>query len=54
MTYINIKSTDNTIETVGEFETRKEAIDMIKEYRSGDRFNYYYLSSRSTKEWREK
>jgi len=52
-TYINMKG-NYGIETVDEFETRKEATEMVKEYRLGDRTNDYYLSSRSTKEWRER
>jgi len=52
-TYINIKN-NGEVETVDEFETRKEARLMIIEYRVADKYHDYYLSSRSTKEWREK
>ena len=52
MIYINTKTTWG-IETVDEFTTRKEAIEMLKEYNYSDPYNSYYLSSRSTKEWRE-
>lgn len=53
MIYINIK-TGNGVETVDEFTTMKEARVMIKEYRLSDRYNNYYLSQRSTREWRLK
>ena len=52
MTYINIKN-NNLVETVDEFESIREACKMIKEYRLADRYNNYYLSSRSTREWRD-
>lgn len=52
MVYVNIKNS-GVIETVDEFEGYSEAVAMIKEYRIADRFNYYYLSQRSTKEWRD-
>jgi len=51
-TYINIK-TDGQTETIDEFETRREAIKMLKEYRIAS--SWYvgaYLSNRSTKDWR--
>lgn len=53
MTYINIKE-NGTTNTLDQFETYKEAKAMLKEYRLAS--GYYsaaYLSSRSTKEWRE-
>ena len=53
MIYINIKN-GKEIETVDEFKTYKEAKEMLKEYKLGDRYNYYYLSQKSTKEWRNK
>lgn len=47
------------IETVDEFPynnkvERMEARKMVNEYRLSDSTNFYYLSSRSTKEWRNK
>lgn len=51
MKYINIKN-NGEVETVDQFETMKEAREMVKEYNLGDSYNYYYISSRSTKEWR--
>ena len=52
MVYVNIKN-NGEVETVDEFETWKEAVLMIKEYRIADHYNNYYLSNRSTKDWRE-
>jgi hypothetical protein len=53
MNYINIKSRWG-IETVDEFETYKEARKMLKEYRISDTYNYYYISQKCTKDWRDK
>ena len=50
MTYINIKYT--TVETIDEFETYKEAKEMLTEYRLAGMNGY--LSNRSTKQWRER
>ena len=44
----------NGLETVDEFETFKEALAMLKEYRIGDTSAEYYLSTRCCKEWRTK
>lgn len=52
MTYIQRKDRFG-LETVDQFETRKEAKAMIKEYRLADYSADYYLSSRCCKEWRE-
>lgn len=51
MIYIQLKHS-NELETVDQFETRKEARLMLTEYRllSG---GYFYLSSRACKSWRE-
>lgn len=51
MIYIQRKDS-NGLETVDEFETRKEARAMLKEYQLSDRYGYYYLSSRCCKAWR--
>ena len=54
MNYINWKY-NGEIETVDEFETRREANAMSAEYRMA--YGYegeVYVSSRSTKEWRER
>lgn len=50
---IYIQRKDNKgLETVDEFETRKEAQAMLKEYQLSDRYGYYYLSSRCCKDWK--
>lgn len=53
MTYINIKN-NNEVETVDEFDTYKEAKEMLKEYQLSDSYNNYYISQRSIKEWKNK
>ncbi len=55
--YINVKF-DGVVETVDQFdyntkEERKECKRCLKEYNISDSSNYYYLSSRAAKEWRE-
>jgi hypothetical protein len=52
MYYIQRKDS-NGLETVDEFNTRKEAKAMLDEYRLSDRYAAYYLSSRPCKAWRE-
>lgn len=39
------------LETVDQFETRKEARLMLIEYRMSDPTAYYYISSRPCKGW---
>ncbi len=54
MVYINIKEA-GSVETLDEFETRKEAVAMLREYRIAS--SYYcaaYISSRCTKDWKNK
>ena len=55
MTYLNIKDPySKEIETIDQFETRKEARKMLKEYRLAS--SYYsglYLSQRSTSDWKQ-
>ena len=53
MRYINMKGSEG-IETVDEFETYKEAKRMLVEYQTSDRYNEYYISRRSTREWKER
>lgn len=53
MTYIQRKG-DGHLETVDEFETRKEARAMLAEYRMADPSAHYYLSRRPCKDWRER
>lgn len=38
-------------ETVDEFATRKEAIAMLREYRTADTSATYYISSRACANW---
>ena len=45
---------DNQLETVDEFETQKEAISMLQEYRLSDPTAYFYISQRSCINWVEK
>ena len=53
MYYINIKE-NNKVETLDQFETYKEAKEMLKEYKLASTYCYgAYISNRSTKEWRE-
>lgn len=49
-TYIQRKDSQY-LETVDEFETRKEAREMLKEYILSDPYAHYYLSSRPCKAW---
>jgi hypothetical protein len=50
MTYIQLRR-NGMLETVDEFETRREALAMVKEYRFADPTGHYYLSSRACKGW---
>lgn len=52
MIYIQRKD-GKDLETVDQFETRKEAKLMLIEYRLSEYTAYYYLSSRACKAWRE-
>ena len=65
--YINMKTPEGEIETVDEFSSeghvRKDNYNlnfygyvrkMVSEYNLSDSYNYYYLSQRSTNEWRKK
>jgi len=49
-TYIQRRDS-NQLETVDEFDTRKEARAMLAEYQVADPFASYYLSSRPCKGW---
>ena len=53
MFYINIRN-NGQVETVDQFDTKKEADEMVKEYNISDSANFYYISTRANKEWREK
>jgi hypothetical protein len=53
MTYINM-NTNGIVETIDEFETRKEAREMLVEYRMAFHgCGSLYLSNRCTNEWKE-
>jgi len=52
MYYIQLKQGYH-LETVDEFDTLKEAKKMLAEYRLGDLYSSYYISSRPCKNWKE-
>ena len=53
MNYIQRKDLQfKTLETVDEFETMKEAKQMLREYASSDWSANFYISSRPCKDWR--
>ena len=52
MTYVQRRG-NVYLETVDEFETRKEARAMLAEYRMSDPTAEFYLSSRACRDWRE-
>ena len=51
MRYIQRKDYDGNLETVDEFESRKEAIKMLKEYRLSDQSGYFYISQKPCRDW---
>lgn len=51
MLYIQRKE-GKRLETVDEFGTRKEAREVVKEYRMSDPSADYYISSRACKGWK--
>lgn len=53
MQYINRKD-GRDVETVDQFPTLKEAKRMVSGYQMSDRGAEYYISSRSTFEWRSR
>ena len=52
MTYIQLRG-DGYLETVDQFETRKEAREMLKEYQLSDWSAQHYLSQRACKDWND-
>jgi putative IMPACT (imprinted ancient) family translation regulator len=52
MYYIQRKDS-RELETVDEFETRKEARAMLAEYRMSDPSANYYTSTRACKDWKD-
>jgi len=53
MVYIQRKD-GKQLETVDEFGSRKEAREMLTEYRMADRSAEYYTSQRPCKDWADK
>lgn len=53
MTFYIQRRGDGYLETVDEFETRKEARAMLAEYRLSDPAAYYYISTRPCANWRQ-
>ena len=51
MRYIQRKD-PNGLETVDEFDTYKEAREMVKEYRMSDRSAEFYISTRPCNDWK--
>ena len=41
-------------ETVDEFDTQREALQIVREYRLSDPTADYYISSRACKDWLDK
>lgn len=50
-TYYIQRKDGKDLETVDEFDNRKEAIQAVKEYRMSDTSAGYYISSRPCKSW---
>jgi len=53
MRYIQRKSYDGNLETVDEFESRKEAEKMLWEYRRYDTSAFLYISQKPCRNWQE-
>ena len=53
MKYIQRKDPYGNLETVDEFESRKEAINNLKEYRIYDTSAFYSLSQKPCRDWQE-
>ena len=51
MFYIQRKG-DGYLETVDQFDTRKKAIEMLKEYRMSGPTAHFYISTRACKGWK--
>ncbi len=52
MKYIQRKD-QYRLETVDEFETYKEAREMLREYRMSDPYAEYYISQRCCRDWKK-
>ena len=53
MRYIQRKGDYGYLETVDEFASRKEAVNMLKEYRLSDKSAYFYISQKPCRDWQE-
>jgi len=53
MKYIQRKDNYGNFETVDKFESRKEAKNMLNEYRLSDQRAYYYISQKPCRDWQE-
>ena len=53
MAYYIQRKDGRDLETIDEFETRKEARAMVKEYRLSDPSADYYISTRCCKAWKD-
>ena len=51
MKYIQRKDNYGSFETVDQFESHKEAKNMLKEYRLSDQSAYYYISQKPCRDW---
>ena len=51
MKYIQRRG-DGYLETIDQFETSREAREMLKEYRMSDTSAHFYISQRCCKQWR--
>ena len=51
MRYIQRKDSEG-LETVDQFDTYREAREMVKEYRMSDRSAEFYISNRPCKGWK--
>lgn len=52
MKYYIQRRENRNLETVDEFDTRKEAREMLREYQISDNSASYYISTRACKGWK--
>jgi hypothetical protein len=53
MRYIQRKDYDGNLETVDEFDSRKEAVNTLWEYRRSDTSAFFYISQKPCRDWQE-
>ena len=53
MRYIQRKDDYGYLETVDQFDSRKEAVNMLWEYRRSDTSAFFYISQRPCRNWQE-